>query len=52
MKKLTADLPEKVASTSGRGEISTYRMPHTTTRDKKHLRLVDTDAILSDFQHR
>ncbi len=27
MKKTSADFPEKVASTSGKGEISTYRMP-------------------------
>ena len=39
--KLSADLPEKVAATSGSGEISTYKMPNTTTREITHFSQAD-----------
>ena len=41
MKKLRADLPEKVASTSGSGEISTYKMPNITASEMTHFSQAD-----------
>jgi hypothetical protein len=39
---LTADFPEKVASISGNGEISTYAIPTMTAREITDLSVVDT----------
>src|SRR5260221_14582955 len=41
IKRLSADLPEKVASTSGSGEISTYKMPNTTASEITHFSQAD-----------
>ncbi len=49
MKKVRADLPEKVASTSGSGEISTYKMPNITTSEIAHFNQVDMGGHINRF---
>jgi hypothetical protein len=49
IKKLSADLPEKVASTSGSGEISTYKMPNNTTSEITHFSQADIEGHIIRF---